>query len=502
MIRQSGQFLSHIKNPFINLSAATILVFASVVGALPFVGVQQAAAAESTTITTNIPTSIELCGSYEIPFTMTSHATVDDQGTMVRARTTVLTNNASQFESWYKAGPGESDYLPITYTGNVAYFGAGAGFPLTDGATSEFKVIFNTPDVYTFVTELVSVADGSTVGIPIERDVNVTSCGELVSIDPYFVKSTYKGFAVDIKVDNITDATGVEVRVDRENGGPVVKTAKDTGSILPTINTAGTVTFTAPIVIQQGTYNEAGSSSWNQPTATWDHTTKPTAVTVTITRAIGATLTMTKTIDQFATPFATLDEVMPVDVTAPAVEITSIVRNSDGTYTVTGTTDDAADVTLTIAGPGGVTASKSVAPVGGVWTVTTDKLADGNYEFVATSEDSAGNIGTSAPKTLQVKSEVGNSTTNPPVVAVLVDAIEQPQPVFQSNTPADPEVDVAATSSTNTGENNTLAESENKKSEAVKTTNNKKISWWWLVAAIIAVAAALYAFWRRRQVEA
>lgn len=138
---------------------------------------------------------------------------------------------------------------------------------------------------------------------------------EITNLDAYYVVSGYKGIGVDISVDKLTDATEVEVRVTRSNGGDVVKTSKVTGSVLGILSTGNPATVTAPIVIQQGSYNEAGSSSWNQPTATWDSTTVPETITVTITRENGPTLIKTINISEVGEPFGTLNDVMP----APAV---------------------------------------------------------------------------------------------------------------------------------------------------------------------------------------
>jgi hypothetical protein len=141
---------------------------------------------------------------------------------------------------------------------------------------------------------------------------------QLTHIDPYYVLSSYKGIGVDFKVSNLTDVTSIEIKVDRTNGGPVVKTAKE--SVINNLNSGG-LGATAPIVIQQGTYNEAGSDSWNQPISTWDHTTIPTSVTVTITRSGGVPLVMTKALVENMGPFATRSQVMsatPVN-SGPAV---------------------------------------------------------------------------------------------------------------------------------------------------------------------------------------
>src|SRR5690606_17415955 len=94
-----------------------------------------------------------------------------------------------------------------------------------------------------------------------------------------------KGIQVDIRGTYLQNAAEVRVTVHRGNFPDVVKTSKSTGGVINTIK-AGNWT-TAPIVIQSGTYNEAGSSSWVMPEAIWTPETIPTGVTVEILDATG-----------------------------------------------------------------------------------------------------------------------------------------------------------------------------------------------------------------------
>src|SRR5690606_5137419 len=74
-------------------------------------------------------------------------------------------------------------------------------------------------------------------------------------------------------------------------------------------------TVTAPIVIQHGTYNEAGSSSWVPAVGEWTPATVPTRVTVEILRGEDVIVSATRT--SIGESKATLDEVMPK---APTLE--------------------------------------------------------------------------------------------------------------------------------------------------------------------------------------
>jgi hypothetical protein len=107
----------------------------------------------------------------------------------------------------------------------------------------------------------------------------------------FHVGANYTGITVDVRVRDFTDAEQISVRVDREGAAPVVKTSKP--GLMATVNTGAAVSVSAPIVIQAGTYNEAGSSSWQAPGAVWTSSTVPTSVTITIARTTGADVVTT-----------------------------------------------------------------------------------------------------------------------------------------------------------------------------------------------------------------
>ncbi len=149
--------------------------------------------------------------------------------------------------------------------------------------------------------ELLDAADtvllSKTVDAPTERngvtlaDVMPAAAAFTTPTANFHVGANYTGIVVDVRVEGVTDAEQIVVRVDREDAGPVVKTNKP--ALLATINTGAAVSITAPIVIQPGSYDEAGSSSWQMPGAVWTSETVPTSVTITIARAVGADLVAT-----------------------------------------------------------------------------------------------------------------------------------------------------------------------------------------------------------------
>ncbi len=108
-----------------------------------------------------------------------------------------------------------------------------------------------------------------------------------------------------------------------------------------------------------------------------------------------------------------------IDRTAPSIQITSAIRNNDGTYTIKGTTDDSSEVVVTI----GSTTLASVTPDQGVWQVITGELASGTYSVTASSTDGVGNRGdVTLTPSLTVPSVSGpsltTSTTQLPQLAV------------------------------------------------------------------------------------
>lgn len=97
-----------------------------------------------------------------------------------------------------------------------------------------------------------------------------------------------------------------------------------------------------------------------------------------------------------------------IDSHAPIVTISGVTPNSDGSYTITGTSD-AQTVTVRINGGPAITASTT----DGIWTVTTAALGVGLYTVEASSTDAAGNTGT-APQFTFVVAPVETPTGEAP----------------------------------------------------------------------------------------
>lgn len=207
--------------------------------------------------------------------------------------------------------------------------------------------------------------------------------GELTAT--YWNDSDYAGISVTIPVSNFTDAEQLIVRVDRENGPSVHKSARQ--SLLDSINAGDDSTVDARIVIQPGTYDEAGDTDWNKPGAVWSPTSIPTSVTVTITRADGPDVVATAPISGSAVgvlPAASTRVVLelPADqshfeVSTPEGAVDVALRlgdtNANGEVTVTHdiTVLSATGTTLTI--PSGTTFTASDPSWDGVITLPTVK---------------------------------------------------------------------------------------------------------------------------------
>lgn len=136
------------------------------------------------------------------------------------------------------------------------------------------------------------VALSETVGIPTTGPTNATLADVMpapATLTPIgatlWQGAKYKGIVVEFRVSGFSDAEQAYVTVGRSDGSSIVKVAKQ--SVLDRINSGATEGLSAPIVIQQGTYDEAGSTSWYMPTGVWTSETVPTSVTVTIVRTYG-----------------------------------------------------------------------------------------------------------------------------------------------------------------------------------------------------------------------
>ena len=190
---------------------------------------------------------------------------------------------------------------------------------------------------------------------------------------------------------------------------------------------------------------------------------------------------------------------MAVDNTAPTLTMEYKV-NGDGTYTVSGETDadDGTEVVVLIG-----TIEYRVTVTDGKWSVTTDKIADGPYDVVATISDDAGNTQTTT----------GNYPFTTPKRPSPEDRVDN---VIAAITPAQPAVlglvgptatsdEIAANAAPERGvlgAEDVKGAATTKADETAASKSNGFAWYWWLViAAAVAFTLWLIAAARRRKRE-
>lgn len=87
-----------------------------------------------------------------------------------------------------------------------------------------------------------------------------------------------------------------------------------------------------------------------------------------------------------------------IDSVAPIVSISSVTRNLDGTYKISGTSDDSTAVIVSI--DNGMPITLTITD--GTWTLTSDALSSGDHTIYASSTDAAGNKGNATPWALSI----------------------------------------------------------------------------------------------------
>lgn len=133
------------------------------------------------------------------------------------------------------------------------------------------------------------------------------SPAKITNVDAYYTKRTgYTAISVDFKTENITNATKVELRVNRVGEENYSVAAKQ--SVIDAINSTSPKTTTGSIIID----GKRTSGSWNNQVGTWAGEALPESVDVIITLADGTVLTESD--DVISTSKATQSEVIPSEV--------------------------------------------------------------------------------------------------------------------------------------------------------------------------------------------
>lgn len=137
---------------------------------------------------------------------------------------------------------------------------------------------------------------------------------KISKIDAYYrAEAGYTAIATDLVFENVTNATGLEVRVNRQDGSTYSITAKE--GVLNSINTNSRHVTSAPVVIS----GYRTSDSWNNQTGTWVGSSVPVSVDAILTLANGQVLTLRD--ETISSNKATWSQVKPVDTVAPSVVV-------------------------------------------------------------------------------------------------------------------------------------------------------------------------------------
>ena len=185
-----------------------------------------------------------------------------------------------------------------------------------------------------------------------------------------------------------------------------------------------------------------------------------------------------------------------IDTTAPVLEVDAPVRNADGTYSVTGRTNEDMPVYVYLDGEAEATV---IMPIEGTWVYVTDQpLILGEHRLTVTSQDSVGNEGS---VTTTFVAEL------PPVVTVVGDrprlatVSESPAAVVAATSPAIPAIvkDVIEENAAVLG-----ADATSKDAAPVEATSQGwmllGIAWYWWMLGLGGVGVGAWVFFLRRGV--
>jgi hypothetical protein len=121
---------------------------------------------------------------------------------------------------------------------------------------------------------------------PTKGAANATATASLGAEEFVTVDGSYKGISVGFNAKDFSGVTAVTVDMTRSNGTHAVM--HGTASLFSLIDSnAAPYQFTAPFVIQPGSYDPAFDAYWTTDATTWTAATVPTSVTVTATDANG-----------------------------------------------------------------------------------------------------------------------------------------------------------------------------------------------------------------------
>lgn len=122
--------------------------------------------------------------------------------------------------------------------------------------------------------------------------------------------SSYKGISVGFNAKDFSDVSAITVTLTRSDGTTAVMHGTQALFDLIDTNTAPNQ-FTAPFVIQPGSYT--GDAYWTSDAATWNTKTVPKSVTITVTGANGTQTVTNSTFNQGAPSWPVYTSLVPTD---------------------------------------------------------------------------------------------------------------------------------------------------------------------------------------------
>ncbi len=200
----------------------TLVVMAGTIPATAF-------ADEPSNLTTTIPEEILVGESCE--FSVTTNVNESDEGILVKGISNFDNPEALSEIKYLESNDGE------WYDFDGGHFGPSTGFPLTDGATSYFKVTFSVVGTYTFKVSIVDAVDET----------------ELFSIEETIVVKEEK--IAPVLTTNISEITFYQ-------GVPTEFTFTTIANSYVDVNVIGTSNFSDPDAIEKLEYYEVKNDTW------------------------------------------------------------------------------------------------------------------------------------------------------------------------------------------------------------------------------------------------
>lgn len=154
------------------------------------------------------------------------------------------------------------------------------------------------------------------------------SCAQLNGENFNTVNDPYKGISVGFNVRDFGIATAASVTIERADGSTVTKNAAQ--GVLDLISNATSVTqLTAPFVIKDGTFTEAGDTFyWAPAPATWTDATTPVKAIISVTDQHGTKTAEIASFSQGIPSWPTYFSLLPTPEVQVCSEIAAIVSNN------------------------------------------------------------------------------------------------------------------------------------------------------------------------------